>query len=192
MATAIMTACDEPFGPSSSRGQPRRGEMTEDSNRNSSNPAGRPDQQAMNTAVRILANRDHSKYELEQKLRQRGFTRKVIDTVMLKCERFNYINDPRTAHVYISQLKRKCFGKRYIWMALKKKHLNGSEIENILQENYPDADEFEKAGKLLEKKMEAFERESDQKKRREKIYRFLYARGFSTAVVSDLIRNLVK
>jgi regulatory protein len=166
--------------------------MTEDSNQNFSAPGKRPYQQAMNTAVRILANRDHSKYELKQKLLQRGFTRKAIDTVMLKCERFNYINDPRTAHVYISQLKRKCFGKRYVRMALQKKRLSGSEIENILQENYPDADELEKAGKLLKKKMEAFEREADQKKRREKIYRFLYARGFSPAHISDLIRNMVK
>jgi regulatory protein len=166
--------------------------MTEDRKQNFSTPAKRPYQQAMNTAVRILANRDHSKYELKQKLRQRGFTSKVIDTVMLECERFNYINDPRTAHVYISQLKRKCFGKRYIRMALKKKRLSDTASENILLENYPDADEFEKAGKLLEKKMEAFEREADQKKRREKMYRFLYARGFKTEIIIDLIRNLVK
>jgi regulatory protein len=165
--------------------------MTEDSRQNFSTPARISYQQAMNTAVRILANRDHSKYELKQKLRQRGFTSKVIDTVMLECERFNYINDPRTAQVYISQLKRKCFGKRYIRMALKKKRLSGTAIEDILLQNYPDADEFENAGKLLEKKMEAFRREADQRKRRQKIYRFLYARGFNTAVISDLIRNLV-
>jgi regulatory protein len=162
--------------------------MTEDRKLNFSTAAKRPYEQAMNSAVRILANRDHSKYELKQKLRQRGFTRKVIDTVMLECERFNYINDRRTAQVYISQLKRKCFGKRYIQMALKKKRLSGTEIENILQENYPDADELDKAGKLLAKKMEAFERESDQKKKREKIYRFLYARGFSTAVIREFVK----
>jgi regulatory protein len=162
--------------------------MTEDRKLNFSTAAKRPYEQAMNSAVRILANRDHSKYELKQKLRQRGFTRKVIDTVMLECERFNYINDRRTAYVYILQLKRKCFGKRYIRMALKKKHLSGTEIENILQEDYPDADELEKAGKLLEKKMKAFERESDQKKKREKIYRFLYARGFSTAVIREFVK----
>jgi regulatory protein len=166
--------------------------MTEDSKQKFSTPAKRPDQQAMNTAVRILANRDHSKYELKQKLRQRGFTNKVIDTVIAECERFNYIDDLRTAHVYISQLKRKCFGKRYVRMALKKKRLSGNAIENILLENYPDTDETEKAGKLLEKKMEAFARETDQKKRREKMYRFLYARGFKTEIIVNLMRDLVK
>ena len=146
----------------------------------------------MNTAVRILANRDHSKYELKRKLQQRGFTLTVIDTVMVKCEHFNYINDKRTAHVYISQLKRKCFGKRFIRMALKKKRLSGTAIENILQKNYSEVDEHENAGKLLEKKMKTFEREADLKKRREKIYRFLYSRGFRKDIIADLIRHLVK
>jgi len=146
----------------------------------------------MNSAVRILANRDHSKYELKQKLRQRGFASKVIDTVMMKCERLNYINDHRTAQVYISQLKRKCFGKRYIRMALKKKRLSSTAIENFLLENYPEADEYENAAKLLEKKMETFEREKDLKKRRDKMYRFLYSRGFNKDIIVNLMRNLVK
>jgi regulatory protein len=165
--------------------------MTEDVKQNFSMPAKISYQQAMNTAVRILANRDHSKYELQQKLRQRGFTSKVIDAVMRECERFNYINDPRTAQVYISQLKRKCFGKRYIRMALKKKRLSGTAIENILLQNYPDADEFEYAGKLLEKKMEAFAREADQRKRRQKMYRFLYGRGFSKGVIRELVKSSI-
>ncbi|NIV71684.1 MAG: hypothetical protein GWN44_02870, partial [Calditrichae bacterium] len=126
---------------------------------------------------------------MKQKLQQRGFESNVINTVIVECERFNYINDKRTADVYISQLKRKGFGKRYIRMALRKKRLSGTAIENILQKNYPEADELENAGRLLEKKMKMFEREADLKKRREKMYRFLYSRGFSATLISALIRN---
>ncbi|MCK5204221.1 MAG: regulatory protein RecX [Desulfobacterales bacterium] len=146
----------------------------------------------MNTAARILTHRDHSKYELKQKLQQRGFASKVIDTVIGECERLNYIDDPRTAHVYISQLKKKCFGKRYIRMALRKKRLSGAVIKKILLENYTEAEEHENAGKLLKKKMKTFNREEDSKKRRDKIYRFLYSRGFNKDVITDLIRELVK
>ncbi len=156
------------------------------------NPIQTAPPKAMNTAVRILANRDHSKYELKQKMQQRGFASKVIDTLITECERLNYINDPRTAHVYILQLKRKCFGKRHIRMALKKKRLRGAVIEKILLENYTEAEEHENAGKLLEKKMKTFNREEDSKKRRDKIYRFLFSRGFNKEVISDLIRDLVK
>ena len=162
--------------------------MTEDRRQINSKPAKTSHQQAMNTAVRILTHRDHSKYELKQKLRQRGFTSKVIETVVVECEHFGYIDDNRTARVYILQLKRKCFGKRYIQQALKKKRLSGAAIEKILSENYPGADEYEHAGRLLEKKMKTFEREADLKKRREKIYRFLYSRGFSPAVIRELVK----
>ena len=167
--------------------------MTEERRQNFSTPVKTPhQQQVMNTAVRILTNRDHSKYELKQKLRQRGFASKVINTVIAECERLDYINDLRAAHLYILQLKRKCFGRRYVRMALKKKHLSGAGVENLLLENYPEVDERHAAGKILEKKKETFEREKDLKKRKEKIYRFLYSRGFSKYAINELTRDIVK
>ena len=167
--------------------------MTEDRKKIFATPATLSDRKkAMNSAVRILTKRDHSKYELKQKLQQRGFASKVIDTVIAECERLDYINDLRTAHLYILQLKRKCFGRRYVRMALKKKHLSGAKVENLLLENYPEVDERHAAGKILEKKRKKFEPEADLKKRKEKIYRFLCSRGFSKYVISELVRNVVK
>ena len=165
-----------------------RGQMTEERKQNLTPPGKKNDQQAMNAAVRILTNRDHSKYELKQKLQQRGFARQVIETVMARCEHLGYIDDQRTARVYIQQLKRKCFGRRYISLALKKKRLGGSAIEKILLEYYAEDEEYESAGRLLKKKMKTFARETDPKKRSDKIYRFLYSRGFHPSV----IRNYVK
>jgi len=112
--------------------------------------------------------------------------------VILECERLNYIDDRRTARVYISQLKRKRFGIRHIRMALKKKRLYGAAGENILLENYTKIEERENADELLEKKMKTFDREEDLKKRRDKIYRFLYSRGFNRDTIADLIGDLVK
>ena len=158
----------------------------------SATPAKTSYRHAMDAAVRILTYRDHSKYELKQKLHRRGISGEVIDTVIAECERLNYIDDHRTAQVYISQLKRKCFGKRYIRMALKKKRLGGEVIERILLENYTEAEEHENADRLLEKKMKVFNREKDFKKKRDKIYRFLTSRGFEKDIIADRIRNLAK
>jgi regulatory protein len=169
-----------------------REQMPGDTGQNFSTFAKTSRQKAMNTAVRILTNRDHSKYELKQKLKQRGFESEVIGAVMAACERLDYINDPRTAHLYILQLKRKCFGKRYIRMALKKKRLTGAVVENLLLENYSEADERENAVKMLEKKRETVDPEADLKKRREKLYRFLYSRGFSKDLITNLILHQVK
>ena len=166
--------------------------MTENRRQNFSPPAQKSNQQALNAAVRILTYRDHSKYELKQKLQKRGFASEVIDTVIIACERLNYIDDKRTARLYISQLKRKRFGIRHIRMALKKKRLYGAAIEDFLLENYAKIEERKNADKLLEKKMKTFNREEDLKKRRDKIYRFLYSRGFSQDIIADLIRDYVK
>jgi len=166
--------------------------MTEDRRQNASDPAKTARTGAMNAAVRILTHRDHSKYELKRKLQQRGFASEVVDAVIQECERFNYIDDKRTARVYISQLKRKRFGKRHIRMSLKKKRLYSAAIEDILLENYAKIEERKNADQLLEKKKKTFNREEDLKKRRDKIYRFLYSRGFNKDIIVDLLRNLAK
>jgi regulatory protein len=164
-----------------------RRQKTENRGQKVSLSAEKSYQQAMHTAVRILTHRDHSAFEISRKLQQRGFTAKIIDAVISQCEDFGYIDDLRTARVYILQLKRKCFGRRYVRLALKKKRLVGAEIEKILVKNYPGEDECVLAGRLLEKKKKTFAGEADPVKRNDRIYRYLYSRGFSAAVIRSLV-----
>ena len=146
-------------------------------------------QKAMDTAVRLLARRDHTCHEIHQKLNQRGFGKEIIQAVLAECERLNYLNDERTAKVYITQLARRGFGFGRIRLELNKKGLRGDRFERIVNQSRCEIDERKIARKALQKKMKSFEREEDSKKRREKIYRFLYSRGFSTSVISELIRK---
>jgi len=141
-----------------------------------------------NSALRILTGRDHSKYELIQKLEQRGFTAHDIEKAVSECERFDYINDERTSRVYIRQLILKGYGEKRIRYEMNKKGLVGERIQNILSETVAKIDELDGAERILEKNIKRFEREGDLKKRRDKIYRFLNARGFS----QDTIRKLIK
>ena len=143
---------------------------------------------ALNTALRILTPRDHSKYELAQKLKQRGFRRDDIDDAISACVRFDYIDDLRTAQVYIRQLKRKGYGKKRIRLELNKKRLKGDRIQGILDQSVSEADEREGAARILKKNVNRFEREKDRLKRRDKIFRFLNARGFSPGVISECLK----
>ncbi len=149
-------------------------------------------QKAMNTAVRLLARRDHTSLEIQQKLGQRGFGREVIDRVLAECRRLDYIDDERTARMYIGQLARRGFGFRRIRLELKKKGLAGGSFENILTESNSEIDELEIARKVMLKRMKSFERVEDHQKRRDKIYRFLHARGFAESVISEILRKLPK
>jgi regulatory protein len=144
---------------------------------------------ALNSALRILTRRDHSRYELVQKLKQRGFGREDIDAAISACERFDYINDIRTTQVYIRQLKRKGYGKKRIKLELNKKGLKGGRIQGILNDSVSVPDEREGAEKILRKHMQRFNREREESKRRDKIYRFLYARGFTHEVIVETIKS---
>jgi len=152
------------------------------------NSKSTPNKSALNAALRILTPREHSKYELDKKLKQRGFSSKDIDDAISACERFDYINDDRTATVYIRQLKRKGYGKKRIQLELNKKGLMGARIQGILDQSVSETDELEGAARILKKNIKRFEREKDRLKRRDKIYRFLHARGFSQGVITENLK----
>ena len=143
----------------------------------------------LNTALRILTRRDHSRFELVRKLKQRGFCQGDIDVAVSSCERFDYINDERTARVYIRQLKRRGYGKKRIQLELNKKGLKGDPIQQILNESVSERDESEGAERILTKNVKRFEREKDLLKRRDKMYRFLNTRGFSRDVITNTIKR---
>jgi regulatory protein len=145
--------------------------------------------QALNSALRILTGRDHSKYELTRKLKQRGFEPEDIEKAVSECIRLDYINDERTARVYIRQLIRKGFGVKRIRHDMNKKGLWVKQVQNLLSKTFSDADEHDSAVRVLKKNIRRFERESDPKKRRNKIYRFFYARGFSQETIRKLMNN---
>ena len=149
-----------------------------------------PYRKALNTALRILTRRDHSKHELSQKLKARGYAEEVIDEVISKCERFDYINDERTAQIFIRRLQRKGYGRKRIQFELNLKGLRGKHIQGVLSESISEADECQGAEKVFQKHARRFDREKDALKRKDKIYRFLYGRGFSKAVISALISKI--
>ena len=155
-----------------------------------SNTPNSSSKSALNSALRILTRRDHSRYELVRKLKQRGFSIKDIDDAVADCERLDYINDERTVKVYIRQLKRKGYGKKRMRLELNKKGLKGARIQHILDESVSANDEREGADRILKKNMKRFERETDALKRRDKIYRFLRARGFSQDVIAAAIKGI--
>ena len=146
-------------------------------------------QKVLNTALRILTGRDHFKAELIRKLKQRGYAPDDIERAVAECERLDYINDERSARFYVAQLIRKGYGLKRIDYEMNKKGLKGEHIRNIISESVSGADELEAARRVLNKNIRRFEREADFKKRRDKIYRYLYTRGFSPETIRRLMNS---
>jgi SOS response regulatory protein OraA/RecX len=53
------------------------------------NSSNNPYRKALNTALRILTRRDHSKHELSQKLKARGYAEEVIEEKDMAGNEFN-------------------------------------------------------------------------------------------------------
>jgi regulatory protein len=62
-----------------------------------------PEYKARSVALRLLARREHSRYELALKLRQRRIEIDLIDRVLDEYEREGWLDDNRFADVYARQ-----------------------------------------------------------------------------------------
>ena len=140
---------------------------------------------AMDTAVRLLTNRAHTARELARKLEKRRIKPAVVEQVVAECARLNYIDDAETARRYVAELKAKGYGRRHASVAMQKKGIAADTAEITLENSYSAAEEKEIALKMLEKKESTFTREKDRYKRRGKIYRYLYGRGFSPETIAS-------
>ncbi|AOY60714.1 MULTISPECIES: regulatory protein RecX [Desulfococcus] len=145
---------------------------------------------AVAAAVRFLARRDHSRCEIVRKLRQRRFSPAAIDAAVAECERLNYLNDDRTARCYFEELVRKEFGAERIRYEMKKKGLVGDTVEALLATYAGTPGETAAARNVFEKHMRRLGRETDRDKRKARMWRFLYGRGFSADIIRDLMDRL--
>ena len=141
---------------------------------------------AMDTAVRILTSRGHTAHEVAVKLKKRRIRREIIERVVVECMRLHYIDDEDTARRYVAELKSKGYGRRHVSAAMRKKGIAADTAEIAIENGYSAAEEKEISLKMLEKKKSAFNREKDRYKRKGKIYRYLYARGFSPETIASV------
>ncbi len=145
----------------------------------------------MDTAVRILTSRSHTTNELVRKLKSRKINPAVVEKVVAECKRLNYLDDEDTARRYVAELKSKGYGRRHVGAAMRKKGLAADTAEIALEDGYSHSEEKEIALKMLDKKMNTFTREKDRYKRKGKIYRYLYSRGFSPDVITATINKVL-
>jgi regulatory protein len=144
---------------------------------------------AWQCALRLLSVRDHTRFELQAKLHRRAFSNAIIQGVIDECQRCHYLDDGATAIRYLQQLKAKSYGPRRIRQAMQKRGFSAELIDSVLTDGYSAAAEWELADKAVSKKMWQFQRESDLRKRVQKVHRYLYSRGFSASIAAGVTKK---
>lgn len=138
-------------------------------------------EKAMDQALRFLAPRFLSSYELRQKMIRKGIPSKLIDQVEAKLIEYDYINDDRLAEQVANLYKREC--KRGLFYIKNKMRLRGLEPGQHLD----DYDERQAAFRVIERKYGL-----DQKPPvgQEKIISILRNRGFGMNSIRAVIDEL--
>jgi len=141
--------------------------------------------EVLKKAFDLLSRRAHSTKELCDKLYKRDFSKRDIDTVIAECERLGLLNDELFANDYAAELSGQGKGRFKVKMKLRNKGLSDEYIEKALEKIVDN--EEENAEQALKGKLRSLIHEDDINKRRQKAYRFLAYRGFSSDIITKLM-----
>jgi regulatory protein len=143
----------------------------------------------LDSAFRILSRRDHTRNELQVKLRHKGFDAAAIESALARCNELGYIDDSKTAMSLAGQLVDKGYGPLRVRHTLMQKGLDGALIEEALGHCGDETAQEQNARRMLVKKALRLNREADPLRRRQIAYRFLAGRGFPPAVISRALAD---
>ncbi len=139
--------------------------------------------EAFESALRLLAARDHCRRELEIKLLRR-FTPEAASDAVDRCEKAGYVNDARTAEYYAESLaEKKKLGRRAIFDKLVSRGIDESVAQRAV--DALDIDEREAAAELAAKLLPPDADEKD----RARVFRRLLAKGYSRSAAIDALNR---
>lgn len=146
--------------------------------------------EAYEIAIRLLSRREHSRHELQGKLRQRGISRRDIGIVLDKLSRDGYQSDDRYVEVCVRSQLRKSHGPLKIRSYLLNRGIENSKISEHLPNN--DDYWFERALEADEKCRARNQISGDNASHHESLQlraRYLSNRGYPANVISRVLNS---
>ncbi len=146
-----------------------------------------------NSAFRYLSNRNHSSFELKNKLRKKGYESSIIEIVLLDLNEKQFLNDFTFAKNFVRhRVERRKEGVMKITSELFKKGISREIISEVTESIKEHPQNIENAIELGKSKLEKIQKrgETDYNKTKSKLFNFLKGRGFTSDVIFDVIGKL--
>ena len=144
-------------------------------------------ERATDRAVRLLARRPYSEAELRRYLATKKVPEAVIDAALAKLERLGYVDDRAFAAYWVENRERfRPRGLRALRYELRQKGIAADVIETALQNVDPHASAHRAAQSYARRVHGLTRREA-----RNKLAGFLQRRGFSYAVVREVVEEVL-
>lgn len=137
-----------------------------------------------NYAIWLLARRDYSEFSLRDKLQKKTDDDAIVERVIVRVQELGYQSDERYISSFIAYAVSQKKGPIWIRSKLREKGLNTSCVDNMLSEANIDWQSL--ADELLVQKFKTACTDYKEKNRR---FRFLISRGYTSSVVIRSIEN---
>ncbi len=139
------------------------------------------------SAIRMLAGREHSCFELKTKLKNKGHNTADIETVIEQLLQDKYLNESRFTEIFVRSKINRGVGPIKIRLELQQRSVDESLIDEYLDFNQPEW--FERA---MEARCKRFgENLPDEVNEKAKQIRFLQQRGFTQKQIINVIASNV-
>jgi len=136
----------------------------------------------------LLSRRDHGAEELKRKVIRKGFSEEIAGRVIEELQSKDLLNDHQYAKSFAhDKYHLKSWGPRKIESALYNKGVPKRVVTDVIRELKDEIDPSETCLELALKRRKHFMREPDKFKRKQKIFRYLAGKGYS----SDIIRKAI-
>jgi regulatory protein len=136
-------------------------------------------------AVRLLSRREHSAFEIRDKLLKRDFDSEEVDRVIIELQQGGWLSDERFAEAYIRMRQLKGFGPVRIAMELNERGVKEHIVDDYLHaddDSWRQTLEQQYRKKYKDKPIDDY---NDKAKR----IRFLQYRGFVLDVIYQVVKD---
>lgn len=96
---------------------------------------------ARHSALRLLARREHSQYELRRKLKARGYGERLVDELLAELITERLLSDTRYAEAMVTNRASRGYGPLRICMELRDRGVAEGIVDKVLHEAEVDWDE---------------------------------------------------
>ncbi len=146
---------------------------------------------AKQRALDYLAHKPRTEEEVRRKLRREDVSDLVIEDVVERLYELSYLDDEAYAHDYVrNRFASKKYGPVRIRRELVDRGIDRHTAEAAVDPFFADKDVRAVARGHAEKRWARLADEDDPRRRKQKLYRYLRRRGFTSSTITPLLDQL--
>lgn len=147
--------------------------------------------EAKQRALNYLAHKPRTEEEVRRKLRRQDVGRPIIDEVVARLYELEYLDDEVYARDYVrNRFASKQYGPVRLRRELEERGIDAALADQAVADFFADQDVTAAARAHAEKRWPRLADEEDPRRRKEKMYRYLRRRGFTTDTIYPILDDL--